>query len=58
MKVIKNNYKKESWKIQCPYCTSILEYDKKDVTRIDYHFYWIKCPCCKKIIAFDNPNIE
>lgn len=57
MKVIENNKKPESWKIVCPYCQSILEYDKKDViSKESYFFYlhYIKCPCCNKDIDVDK----
>lgn len=32
MKVIENNHEeKKSWKIVCPNCNSVLEYEKEDV---------------------------
>lgn len=52
MKVIENNHKEElpSWKIVCPHCNSILEYNKKDVIKKESYFFYlhyIECPCCK-----------
>jgi hypothetical protein len=52
MKVLENN-KKESWKIVCLYCNSILEYDQNDVIKKESYFFYlhyIKCPCCKNNI--------
>lgn len=54
MKVIENNHIEEesqSWKIVCPHCNSILEYNKGDVIEKESYFFYlhyIECPCCKK----------
>lgn len=54
MKVIENNHvPKETWKIVCPYCNSVLEYEKSDVIiKESYFFYlhYITCPCCSKSV--------
>lgn len=52
MKVLENNYNEQkTWKIVCPKCNSVLEYNKQDViSKESYFFYlhYIKCPCCGK----------
>lgn len=52
MKVIENNHKEPtSWKIVCPKCNSVLEYDKEDVIKKESYFFYlhyINCPCCGK----------
>lgn len=53
MRIIKNNYKKPSWKIVCPKCQSVLEYNKNDVITHDsvfFYLHYIVCPCCKENI--------
>lgn len=54
MKIIENNYKEaKSWKIVCPACNSVLEYEKNDVTIKESHFFYlhyINCPCCGKSV--------
>jgi len=54
MKVIENNNnEKKSWKIVCPACNSVLEYEKADVTIKESHFFYlhyITCPCCHKSV--------
>lgn len=55
MNIIENNYKggQRSWKIVCPACNSVLEYDKDDVIKKESHFFYlhyITCPCCGKSV--------
>lgn len=54
MKVIENNNVQEkTWKIVCPSCSSVLEYEKSDVIiKESYFFYlhYIECPCCGKSV--------
>lgn len=53
MKIIENNKKPDSWKIVCPECNSVLEYEKKDVIIHESYFFYlhyIECPCCGKSV--------
>jgi uncharacterized protein with PIN domain len=53
MKVLENNNKEKSWKIVCPHCNSVLEYNKKDVISKESYFFYmhcIICPCCGKYV--------
>ena len=57
MKVIENNYNEETWKIVCPKCNSVLEYNKNDVIKKESYFFYIhyiKCPCCNGVIDVKN----
>lgn len=54
MKVLENNYNEQkTWKVVCPKCNSVLEYEHNDVTiKESYFFYlhYITCPCCGKYV--------
>ena len=54
MKIIDDNStKQKSWKIVCPHCDSILEYNKGDVISKEsyfFYFHFITCPCCSQSI--------
>lgn len=53
MKVLEDNNKQKSWKIVCPKCDSVLEYEKEDVVIHESYFmflHYIQCPCCGKNI--------
>lgn len=58
MRLIENNHEeKKSWKIVCPNCNSVLEYEKEDVIikgSMFFYFHYIKCPCCGKTIDVEN----
>lgn len=58
MKVIENNHKEqETWKIVCPHCNSVLEYNKEDVIKKESYFFYlhyINCPCCKNSIDVNH----
>lgn len=54
MKILENNFNEvKTWKIVCPSCNSVLEYEKSDVIIHESHFFYlhyIKCPCCGKSV--------
>ena len=54
MKIIENNWvESPSWKIVCPQCNSVLEYNREDVISQESRFFYlqyIKCPCCHKSV--------
>lgn len=53
MKIIKNNYKKNIFKVKCPHCESELIVEQSDIQRDRDGRYFI-CPCCGKFV---NANI-
>jgi len=60
MKVIKRGYRRETEKITCPKCHSILEYEKDDIkssSQYNQEEYWIVCPVCNGAIDVDYYNL-
>lgn len=47
MKVIKNNYNRESIQYICEECNSIFEYNDDDIFMDNNGVEYVRCPCCK-----------
>lgn len=59
MKVIKRAIRKETARIVCDHCHSVLEYTKEDIkTAAQYNEeeYWIVCPVCNSCVTIDYYN--